>query len=101
MMFTTAKWAHQAIDAIDGDVSDRDAFLAAVREAEVVGPRGPVKLDEYDNPIQNTYISRVERVDHPKLGSVLMNVPVKTIENVSQFWTEDPEAVLARGPYQR
>ena len=101
MMFTTAKWAHQAIDAIDGDVSDRDAFLAAVREAEVVGPRGPVKLDEYDNPIQNTYISRVERVDHPKLGSVLMNVPVKTIENVSQFWTEDPEAFLARGPYQR
>ncbi|XWN30557.1 MAG: ABC transporter substrate-binding protein [Devosia sp.] len=101
MMFTTGLWAKEAIDAINGNVEDRDAFLAAIRAAEVVGPRGPVKLDEYDNPVQNTYISKVERVEHPKLGAVLMNVPVKTIEGVSQFWTEEPAAFLERGPYKK
>lgn len=101
MMYTTGLWAKEAIDSIDGNVEDRDAFLAAIRATEVVGPRGPVKLDDYDNPIQTTYISKVEKVTHPALGEVLMNVPVKAIENVSQFWTEDPEAFLASGPYKK
>ncbi|MEM6463849.1 MAG: penicillin-binding protein activator [Pseudomonadota bacterium] len=101
MMYSTAKWAHEAINSIDGNVEDRDAFLQAVRDTEIVGPRGPLKLDEFDNPIQTTYISRVEEVDHPKLGPVLMNVPVKAYENVSQFWTWTPEEFLERGPYTK
>lgn len=101
MMYTTGIWAKAAIDAIDGDVEDRAAFLEAVRDAEIVAPRGPVRLDAYDNPIQNSYISRVEKVEHPQLGPVLMNVPVKTFENVSQFWRWDPEEFLAAGPYEK
>jgi branched-chain amino acid transport system substrate-binding protein len=101
MMFSTAMWAHEAIDSIDGNVEDRDAFLQAVRDTEIVGPRGPLRLDDYDNPIQTTYISRVERVDHPTLGSVLMNVPVASFPDVSQFWTWTPEEFLERGPYTR
>ena len=101
MMFSTAMWAHEAIDSIDGNVEDRDVFLQAVRDTEIVGPRGPLRLDDYDNPIQTTYISRVERVDHPTLGSVLMNVPVASFPDVSQFWTWTPEEFLERGPYTR
>ncbi len=101
MMYSTAKWADTAIDSIDGKAEDRDAFLNAMRTAEIVGPRGKLKLDEYDNPIQTTYISRVEKVNHPKLGEVLMNVPVKAYPNTSQFWTWTPEEFLERGPYTK
>lgn len=99
--YTTAMWAVKALEAIDGNVEDTEAFLKAVRETKLIAPRGPIELDEYDNPIQNVYISRVEWVDHPVLGRVKMNVPIKTYERVSQFWTWDPEEYLKRGPYKR
>lgn len=101
MMYATALWAKTALDKIGGKVEDREAFLNAVRETEIQAPRGPVKLDDYDNPIQNTYISMVEKVDHPVLGEVLMNTPAKVYENVSQFWTWSPEEFLEKGPYQK
>jgi branched-chain amino acid transport system substrate-binding protein len=99
--YTSSLWAKTAIDAIDGNIEDSEAFLAAVRAAEITAPRGPLRLDEYDNPIQNVYISEVQKRDHPVLGEILVNVPIKTYEAVSQFWTWDPEEFLARGPYQR
>ena len=40
-------------------------------------------------------------INHPVLGPVLANVPVKTYEGVSQFWTWSPEEFLKRGPYKR
>jgi hypothetical protein len=43
----------------------------------------------------------VEKVKHPVLGEIKINVPVKTYENVSQFWTYDPKEFLAAGPYKR
>ncbi len=102
MMYTSGLWAKTAIDSIDGELgANGTAFLDAMRKTEVTGPRGPVKLDDYDNPIQHSYISVVEKVDHPVLGEVLMNVPVHTTENVSQFWTWSPEEFLARGPYTK
>jgi branched-chain amino acid transport system substrate-binding protein len=99
--FTAGLWVKTAIDKIGGKVEDRDAFLKAMRAIEIKAPRGPLKLDEYDNPIQNVYISEVRRIKHPVLGSVLVNVPIKTYENVSQFWTWTPAEFLAKGPYKR
>jgi branched-chain amino acid transport system substrate-binding protein len=32
---------------------------------------------------------------------VLTNVPIKTYENVSQFWKWKPEEFLKNGPYKR
>ena len=34
-------------------------------------------------------------------ATVLTNVPIKTYETVSQFWTWTPEEFLERGPYKR
>lgn len=99
--YTTGRWAQVAIEAIKGKVEDREAFLNAVRKARFTAPRGPIKLDEYDNPIQNVYISKIVKVKHPILGEVRMNVPIKTYENVSQFWIWPPKEYLARGPYTR
>ncbi len=99
--YTAALWTKTAIDSIKGNVEDRDAFLKAMRTTQIKAPRGPVKLDAYDNPVQNVYISKIEKVKHPVLGDVLMTKPVKTYPDVSQFWTWSPEEFMARGPYQR
>jgi len=99
--YTASLWIRTAIDSIQGNVEDRSAFLKAMRAAKVTAPRGPITLDAYDNPIQNIYITRLQKVKHPILGDQLMNIPVKTYTNVSQFWTYNPEEFLKRGPYKR
>jgi branched-chain amino acid transport system substrate-binding protein len=99
--YTAGLWTRTAIDAIDGKVEDRAAFLRAMRAVTVKAPRGPVRMDEYGNPIQNVYVSRIQKIRHPDLGEVLINVPIKTYPAVSQFWKWTPEEFLARGPYKR
>jgi branched-chain amino acid transport system substrate-binding protein len=99
--YTTGLWTKTAVEAIGGKVEDRAAFLKAVRSAKINAPRGALRLDEYDNPVQNVYISKIQKIKHPVLGEVLTNVPVKTYPAVSQFWTWKPEEFLKRGPYQR
>jgi branched-chain amino acid transport system substrate-binding protein len=99
--YTTGLWTKTATDAIKGRVEDRAAFLKAVRTVRINAPRGPLRLDEYDNPIQNVYVSKVQKIKHPVLGEVLTNVPFKTYPAVSQFWTWKPEEFLKRGPYKR
>ena len=99
--YTTGLWTKTATDAINGKVEDRAAFLKAVRAAKINAPRGPVRLDEYDNPVQNVYISKIQKIKHPVLGEVLTNVPFKTYTAVSQFWTWTPDEFLKRGPYKR
>ena len=99
--YATGMWAKAAIESINGRVEDREAFLGAIRKATVNAPRGKLRLDAYDNPIQNVYIYKVAKMKHPILGDVKVNVPIKTYEAVSQFWTWKPEEYLARGPYKR
>lgn len=99
--FTAGLWTKTAIDSINGKVEDGAAFLKAMRTVQIKAPRGPLKLDEFDNPIQNVYISRIQKIKHPALGEVLTNVPIKTYPAVSQFWNEKPEDFLKRGPYKR
>jgi hypothetical protein len=46
-------------------------------------PRGPVKLDQWGNPIQNIYVRKEERK-----GGELQNTVIHTFPGVSQFWTQ-------------
>lgn len=99
--YTAGLWTKTAIDAIGGKVEDRTALLTAMRTAQIQAPRGPLRMDEYGNPVQHVYISRIQKIKHPVLGEVLTNVPFKTYESVSQFWKWTPEEFLKRGPYKR
>jgi branched-chain amino acid transport system substrate-binding protein len=99
--YTGSLWTKTALDKIGGKIEDKEGFLKAVRSTEIVAPRGPLKLDAYDNPIQNVYITKIQKIKHPVLGDVLTNVPIKTYPAVSQFWTWSPEEFLKRGPYKR
>ena len=52
-------------------------------------------------PTVQELIAKIQKVKHPVLGDVLTEVPVKTYENVSQFWKWKPEEFLKHGPYKR
>jgi branched-chain amino acid transport system substrate-binding protein len=95
--FQTAEWTALALEEVDGNIEDIDAFLDAVRGLEFDSAGGPLALDEYDNPIQNVYIREVRERD----DGLLWNVPIETYENVSQFWTYDPEEFLGQPVYSR
>src|SRR5439155_181860 len=62
--YTAARFYYDALRAVDGDAEDKERFLAALRKVEITDDaRGPLKMDELGNPIQNVYIRTVERVD--------------------------------------
>jgi branched-chain amino acid transport system substrate-binding protein len=98
VMYSTGRWITEAARAVDGKVEDRARFLAAIRKASETteDPRGPIKLDEYNNPTQNVYILKVE-----KIGGRLQNTVIHTYPMVSQFWTYKPEEFLKSPAYDR
>lgn len=97
--YVAVQMALRAVEAVDGEIEDQDAFIEALRATEMPdAPRGPFYLDEYGNPVQNIYIREVQEVD-----GRLMNVPIRTFEEVSQFgpYVDDPEAYMALPPDSR
>ena len=96
-MYTGAKWLVAAIEAVNGRVEDRPAFLQALRTVKLTDlPRGPMELDDYGNPIENVYVRKVERVN-----GALQNTVIATFPRVSQFWKYDPAAYLRQPLYSR
>jgi branched-chain amino acid transport system substrate-binding protein len=95
--YTGARFYHDALRAINGEAEDKEKLLAALRKVEVADdPRGPLKMDELGNPIQNIYIRKVARV-----GGKLQNTVIHTYPNVSQFWTYNKDEYLKTPPYDR
>ena len=95
--YTAARFYHDALKAVNGEAEDREKFLAALRKVDATDdPRGPMKMDDLNNPIQNIYIRKVERV-----GGKLQNTVIHTYPNVSQFWTYKQEEYLKLPPYDR
>ncbi len=86
-----------ALEATGGDIENVDRFLAALRKVDLSdAPRGPMKFDEYGNPVQNIYVRKVERV-----GGRLQNTVIHTFPAVSQFWTYRPDEFLKNPVYSR
>jgi branched-chain amino acid transport system substrate-binding protein len=84
------------LQAIKGNIEDKDAFMKAVRSLKVDTARGPVAFDQYGNVVGNVYIRKVERKEGRLVNSV-----VRTYPNVSQFWTYKPEEFLKNPVYSR
>jgi branched-chain amino acid transport system substrate-binding protein len=95
--YTGAIFVIKGLEAIQGGVADRQAFVAAVRSVALPdAPRGPVRLDRWGNPIQNEYIRRVDIVNGQPQNTVIFTYP-----HVSQFWTSNPDEYLKRPVYTR
>jgi len=86
-----------ALESTGGEVESGDKFLAALRRVDLSdAPRGPIRFDDYGNPIQNVYVRKAERVN-----GRLQNTVIHTVPNVSQFWTYKPEDFLKNPVYSR
>lgn len=95
--YGAALMLQHALEAVHGDIENRDAFMQALRHVVVPDdPRGPIRLDDLGNPIMNVYIRKVERKHGQLVNSVL-----KVYPNVSQFWTYNEKAFLAEPVYSR
>ena len=87
----------RALEAIGGEAENRERLIGALRKVELADtPRGPIRFDDYGNPIQNIYVRKVERV-----SGRLQNTVIHTFEKVSQFWTYKPEEYLKNPVYDR
>lgn len=86
-----------ALKATAGQADDAEKLVAALRRVDLSdAPRGPLKLDEYGNPVENIYVRKVERV-----GGRLQNTVIHTFPGVSQFWTYSPAEFLKEPVYGR
>jgi branched-chain amino acid transport system substrate-binding protein len=86
-----------ALEATGGDVENAEKFIAALRRVDLSeSPRGPVRFDDYGNPVENIYVRKVER----KEGR-LQNTVIHTFPAVSQFWTYRPDEFLKSPAYSR
>jgi len=95
--YSGGDWIVRGINAVKGDVENKDKFLQALRAVEIPNsPRGPLKDDKYGNAVENIYIRRVEKVNDRYQNTVIDTYPM-----VSQFWKYDPEAFLKQPVYTR
>jgi branched-chain amino acid transport system substrate-binding protein len=92
--YVGAQMIVKALDAVRGNADDKPAFLAAMKKVEIDAPRGPVQLDDYNNPVQTVYVLRAERK-----GGQLQNTVIGSYPKVSQFWKWTPEQFLAMPSY--
>jgi branched-chain amino acid transport system substrate-binding protein len=95
--YTACLFMEKALQMVDGNVEDKEAFMEALRNVEIESsPRGPISVDGYGNPVMPIYIREVKEKD-----GRLQNVVLKTYPDISQFWTYDPEEFLAQPVYSR
>ncbi len=81
---------------MDGNIEDVDAWREALQNTEFVAPAGAVKFDQWHNPIQDTYLNRVEFVNDEWINTVFETVP-----EVGQYWTFEPDEFDAALPFGR
>lgn len=81
-----------------GGRADRATLIKALRSARLASsPRGPLRVDEYGNPVGDIYIRKVERSREGQL----QNSVIKVYANQTQFWTYDTKQFLANPVYSR
>jgi branched-chain amino acid transport system substrate-binding protein len=96
-MYIAGLCVEAAIAKAGDRAGDRQALNDALHAISLTDtPRGPVKFDHLGNVVGDVFIRRCERK-----GGKLVNTVIKTYPNVSQFWTYDEKAFLAKPVYNR
>ncbi|MEH2512498.1 branched-chain amino acid transport system substrate-binding protein [Nitrobacteraceae bacterium AZCC 1564] len=95
--YMACQFLNNALEQVKGDISNKEAFMKALRNVNIPqSPYGPVKLDNYGQPILDIAIRKVEKKD-----GRLQNVVIKTYPSVSQFWTYGADEFLKSPVYSR
>jgi branched-chain amino acid transport system substrate-binding protein len=104
--FTMAQWIDKAItehrnktgmsaNAVPGWIRNQPKeFIDTVVATKLdQTPRGPLRMDDYHNPINTLYIMRVDAPNHVTV--------LGTIPDSSQFWIESPKDFLSHPLFSR
>ena len=95
--YSAGLFLEQGLIDAKGNIEDKEEFMRRLRTMTLTtDPRGQLRFDEYGNPIQTIFITKVERI-----GGKLVNSVVATYPDVSQFWKYDPKEFLANPVYSR
>jgi branched-chain amino acid transport system substrate-binding protein len=86
--YVTAKVITLALDAVKGDVENKEAFLAALRKVKFAAPRGPFSFDANQNAVIPIYLREVRKVEG-RYANVVLD---KIADNVDQNWSADKMA---------
>lgn len=70
-----------ALNKVNGQIESKDAFLQALYETNLNTPRGPIKMDETHDVVQNIYIYQIV-----KDGSSYVPRILSTYPTVSRVW---------------
>src|SRR5438309_2812819 len=96
-MYVAGMALKAALEATGGDIENVDKFLNALRKVDLSdAPRGPIRFDDFGNPIENVYVRRVEKVNDR-----LQNTVIHTFPNVSQFGPYKADDYLKNPVYSR
>lgn len=94
---TTARVLDRGIALLHDNIANPAALIEQLKHVALAdAARGPIKIDEYGNRVENVYIRRVEQ-----RNGKLENLVIKKYSNVSQFWEWNPRQYLAHPIYTR
>lgn len=95
--YVAGMFVEAALKTTKGNVEDKAAFMKALRTAKLASsPRGPLQVDEYGNPVGDSFVRKTQRVD-----GRMQNTVVKVYPNQTQFWTYGAKEFLASPVYSR
>ena len=100
--YTSAEMIHEVMKQTKGKWPGPEKFIKMLAAVKVDAVRGPVRIDEMRNPVQNIYIKKVERkkmFGYP--DAELWNTVIKTYPDVGQFFKYDKNAYLKTPLYSR
>jgi branched-chain amino acid transport system substrate-binding protein len=96
-MYVAGMALKAGLEATGGDIENAERFVNALRKVDLSdAPRGPIRFDDFGNPIQNVYVRKVEKV-----GERLGNTVIHTFPNVSQFGPYKADDYLKNPVYSR
>jgi len=97
LSYTAGQWLVKAIQAVNGDVENKEKLLQAIESVELEKSlRGPMKMDRYGHAVQTMFVRRVDKV-----GSGYQNTVIDTYPMFGQFYTYKPEEFLKTPVYSR
>jgi branched-chain amino acid transport system substrate-binding protein len=64
-----------AIGVVHGDLSDKEAFLKAIKDTKLSTPAGPFRFDDNQNPILPRYVMQIREVDGKAQPVVIATIP--------------------------
>ncbi|HAS91476.1 MAG TPA: hypothetical protein DCS12_04275, partial [Clostridiales bacterium] len=94
--YTGALFTIAAIEAVNGNIEDFEAFCEVYGKTEIEAPNSHISLDDHHSVVCDFFVNEVQNVD-----GVWKNIPVKTYSQVGQFWNYDPAEYEAQPVYDK